>query len=421
MATLFSVLDIICARGFLRQMTALATTSREVGELLPMGTAKQVYDSSRDDVVDALTTYLAYWEGNSESHQVLDMVSTETGLTPLQCAVQGNRLGCVELLTDASPAIDVNKFGEYRQQSPLHLACYAGFGPIVRVLASVRGIKVNGRYEDEGEDEGPSPLYLAAKGGHAEVVSILVGLKGINLYKGSCTYDDYTTPLDIAMRGNRKKVTAILLEAIEKRQALNAAGLEVFRAAQQGNMSELGELAETWRGNEDVLDWIHPIDDEEEDDEEDSVSGLTHLLIASSSGHTHAVQLLWENLCVNPVYIAEHGAKWVCSAAQMGLLDVLRLVLSSPHFDKAQGSAVSNALMLASQNGHTAIVRELCAEDGIDVNLVGVWFLKEPTALDVALSHGNDAVAVILRAAGAKTAAELRAEEDAVQRCTEES
>ena len=70
--TLLDVIEAMCARGFLRQATRLAVTSKEVGAACPMGTGKQIHDAATEGNAAALTTYLAYWRGSRESNEVLN-------------------------------------------------------------------------------------------------------------------------------------------------------------------------------------------------------------------------------------------------------------------------------------------------------------------------------------------------------------
>lgn len=44
-------------------------------------------------------------------------------------------------------------------------------------------------------------------------------------------------------------------EAMEKKRALAASAMELFRAAHGGNLPELRRLATKWSGNEEVLGW----------------------------------------------------------------------------------------------------------------------------------------------------------------------
>lgn len=59
-ASLSAVLESMCARGFLRQVTALCMVSKELAEAAPMGTIRQIHNASRDGHDAKLTTYLAF-------------------------------------------------------------------------------------------------------------------------------------------------------------------------------------------------------------------------------------------------------------------------------------------------------------------------------------------------------------------------
>ena len=68
---LLDILEAMCARGFLRQATRLAMTSREVAAACSNGTGRQIYDAAKDGNATALTTYLAYWRERRERGSVM--------------------------------------------------------------------------------------------------------------------------------------------------------------------------------------------------------------------------------------------------------------------------------------------------------------------------------------------------------------
>ena len=214
-AKLLDVIEAMCARGFLRQATSLTMTSAEVAIAFPMGTGRQIWEAAKQGNAAALTTYLAYWRGNSESNKVLNYPyyhNTDI-LSPLGIAVWHNRVACVELLASVSPAVDANK-------GPVPALCVAsrkGFAAAVRILLAVPGILVNktgaGRC---------TPLHEASEGGHAEVVRILVGVKDIYLWAQNEKMD---TALELAKKGKHQAVIAILEEAIAARKVADDAGM----------------------------------------------------------------------------------------------------------------------------------------------------------------------------------------------------
>ena len=210
--TILDVIEAMCSRSFLQQATRLAVTSRVVAAACPMGTGRQIYKAAKEGNAAALTTYIAYWRGNSESNEVLDWADM-VDWAPLAVAAKTNRVTCVELLASASPAVNVNK-------GPVPALCAAsheGFAAVVRILLAVPDILVNTRDED-----GNTPLLMAAKGGHAEVVRILVGVKGIDF---NCSDHYFDTALNVAKKGKHQEVTAILEEAIAAKKMLDDAGM----------------------------------------------------------------------------------------------------------------------------------------------------------------------------------------------------
>lgn len=455
---LLAVLVPMCARGFLRQVTALTTASKKLAEAAPMGTARQIYEASRGGHEAVLTTYLAYWKGNRERYEVLNWMSSD-GAASLHAAVRWNQLACVKLLVAAVPDVAicfVNKF----DGAPLHIACDKCFVPIVRILLA-SGVSLSPRDMSQN-----TPLHLAAKRGNSEIVQMLTDMKVTGKDDGlelEAQNDKGKTALDLARDGNHDDVVAI----IEKKKALNANGLEVFRSAFYGDMVELGRLTEKWEGNEEVLNWFPSTPYAELEDEfmlESSwLYGATPILVASHNGHLAAVQLLCGCAGVNPFHLSDmkfNILMWaVLSSRNDNAGAICRYLLSAlPSIDvnyKSENcgeTALSLAveqqntecvrtlinvegidlkviielLSTAIHDGSVEIVRILCATPGIGINInkyISIPYGRrqerkwvEGTVLDqVAIQqegYGNEMedlaeIADLLRAAGAKTAAQL--------------
>lgn len=435
-----AILEPMCARGFLRQVTRLCVANKEIGVAAPMGTASQIYDASKDGDAGSLTTYLAYWKGNREGKVVFNWFSSD-GLTCLQAAVKCNKLACVELLV-AEPAVDINIKRPFSRDAgdddadltPLHIASRENFIEIVRVLATAPGIRLNFQWYRED-----TPLHLAATRGHTEVVRFLLGLKDVRLQEGNKAGK---TPLDLALDAGHSGVATLLREAIEKKRSLDAAGVELVRAAHQGNMPELQRLCKKWSGNVLVLNWS--LSDRENDTVIDDVlrgaMDVSAVLIAVHQGHLEAVRLLLETPGVDPHIVHKHtGFNILMIAAARGHLAVVGLLLSAvPDLDvnfvarlgqTAIVLAIMNrhieifkfllplvnvnladdrgmtVLMLVSERASVELVHLLLERPAIDVNFVGGLSPYDETALDYA--RHNPTVQGVLRERGAKTVDEL--------------
>ena len=316
------VIESMCARGFLRQVTLLALTSKEVASICPMGTGRQVHDAARDGNAPALTTFIQYWQDNKESRLVLDWSPPRYlgESTPLVAAAARNRVSCVELLASTSPAVDVNA----GRGAALYAACVGGFAAVVRILTAVPNIHVN----EQQMPDGCRPLHVAALYGHADVVHLLVAVKGIDLNGINC---NGKSPIDLAMQEQHQEVTAILVEAIAAKKALHAAGRQVFKAAEVGDVSKLGPLLKTWTGNQVVLNW--ELKEDDEDDEGNWLDGTSPLMAASVEGHADAVQMMVNTAGVDVNKAGDDGWTALICAADYGRPNVVRVLVAAPGID----------------------------------------------------------------------------------------
>lgn len=71
---LIDVIECMCSQGYLRQVTALCMASNKLAAAAPLGTAKQIYKASRAGHDTKLSIFLAFWNGNDESWNVLNWV-----------------------------------------------------------------------------------------------------------------------------------------------------------------------------------------------------------------------------------------------------------------------------------------------------------------------------------------------------------
>jgi ankyrin repeat protein len=90
-------------------------------------------------------------------------------------------------------------------------------------------------------------------------------------------------------------------------------------------------------------------------------------------------------------------------AVSEGKLEVVRYLLDEGADVNARGNGGNTVLAEAAYYGHVAIVKELLLR-GADINAIGA----DGTALDVAVSRNNSAVADLLKHQGGKSAGNLR-------------
>lgn len=329
----------MCAQGFLRQATRLAVTSKEMGEMAPMGTGKQIYDAAVADNKSAIATYLAYWRGNKDSFKVLNWNSEV--MSPLAVAASHNRLAIVDMLVAACPYVDVNA-GPF---PALCLAARRGYTEIVRSLVSANRIDVNLM-----DITGNAPLGLAARRGHTEVVRILCGVKAIDLdhrHGGTDTVtslrelrelSNYTdsisevlpyggkTALELAIEGHHHEVVAIIEGAYAALRALDQASEDIYTAALNGDWIALGPLLKKWAGNEDVLN---------------RDGNRLPLQAASRRGHLFVVKMLiaTPGIAVNKLDDSRYTA--LMHAAGYGHPAVVTFLLTVPGIDLFKKSTLS--------------------------------------------------------------------------------
>lgn len=310
MSSLLDVVDLLCARGFLHAVTRLCVTSKAVKELAPMGTGRQVHDAASAGRDKELAVYLAYWRGNCDSAEVFNWLPSPDADSPLAAAVRFNQLGCVKLLLEFVPSVDVNK-GDL---CALTWACRLGRAAVVRMLlAATPDIDVNKK-----GFRGRMPLHWAAENGHAEVVRLLVPVKDIELDAQDVKR---WPPLSLALRGKHHEVVAILKETFEKKKEVEQATFAVYDACRIGNVFALAELAKQWRGREEVLSGV------------DHILGQSPIHVASRNGHVEAVRLLVSIPGVHADKVDRDGRSPLMVSALWGRVEVVRLFLSLQGID----------------------------------------------------------------------------------------
>src|SRR5260370_20614853 len=124
-----------------------------------------------------------------------------------------------------------------------------------------------------------------------------------------------------------------------------------------------------------------------------------HFAQAAADGNLRRMQLLhFAGAHVNP---HGNGCMPLYLAAGEGRLDVVRYLLDEGADVNAREKFGDTALNETAYYGHISVIKELLFR-GADINTIGI----DGTALDIAISRGNAAVADLLKHHGGKRALE---------------
>ena len=261
----------------------------------------------------------------------------------IMCCSRGNVAKFKRLLKFG--AVDINMVADGGT-----LLCYAalkGYAVMIRELLSVSGIDVN-----LAQQGGATPLYLAAQNGHAAVVKLLLNAPGINVNLAELSGN---TPLSVATQYKREELVRLLL----------------------------------------TVPNIMP--DAQRDD------GASPLCLAVQIGHSGIITLLLKRGADVNLTICD-GSAPLCIAAKYGNIEIVRLLLQVPDIQINRiKEDRATALNIASQQGHTAVVK-LLIRKGADPNIVN---FEGIAPLHVACLRGHSTIVEMLLHTGADTEAEV--------------
>jgi ankyrin repeat protein len=251
------------------------------------------------------------------------------GGLPLHCASRQGLEHVVELLLQVCNANAADENGD----TALHQAAITGRAAVVRLLLTVKDLKVNLKSKRKR-----TALSLAAENGHETIVQMLIE-KGAELETKD---SDGRTALQLATMGQHVEVVLILLEKGAKVKAKGEDGKTVLHLAAENGHEAVVRL---------LLEHEADVNAEERD-------GETALHWAAKNGHEGVVRLLLEHKAdVNAKQ--EDGWRALHLAAVNGHEAVVRLLLEHEADVNAKQGDGWGALHLAAENGHEAVMRLL--------------------------------------------------------------
>ncbi len=295
----------------------------------------------------------------------LSLVGQE-GFTPLLLSAQNGHLEVMTTLMEAGA--DLHATTDLGL-SALSLASRFGHLESVRVLIKV-GADIQATCSD-----GFTPLHMAAEGGHVMVVEELVGAGADPQPKTSACL----TPLHVAARGGFTKVFTALVKAGADLQATNAKGTTpLHSAADEGHWAVVKALTEAG-ANPDAR----------------VISGETPLSCAAARGHLKVVKVLLRAKA-NPLLTSTHSPFGhdttfvpLDGAAKNGHTAVVKELIQQVGIERCAGaSGGMDALLLAAEDHHVGVMALLTEAGVVDTG----------EALHVSARSGQvDAVKLLLR------------------------
>ncbi|KAH6904886.1 ankyrin repeat-containing domain protein, partial [Coprinopsis sp. MPI-PUGE-AT-0042] len=229
------------------------------------------------------------------------------GLTPLAVAASANRLSMLDDLL-ALPEAEVNH-GDW---TPLIVACFKGYLPLVQRLLTIPGIDLNALSKS-----GSSALLSACRNGHLGIVQALLASHGTDLNIKNSKGD---TPLLRAASGGHIEIVKLLLDAPDIR---------------------LNEV---------------------------NADGWTALGSACSRGHRAIVEILLRLPDIDVNKTAHNGWPPLVAAVHRGHEAIAKMLLQSRTINvNATNGYGASALLCATSKSHVRLIELLLAAAGIDV------------------------------------------------------
>lgn len=400
--------DPLAGSGTFTSMTAtsgpptLSTRESTTRSLLPSCSSLHSAAKSGDDLA-ILDAYL-------DDRSAINTVDPETGFTPLQTALNGNRQEAVKTLITLGARVHDVRPGCLPENVPLHAASELGNPELLQKVLNLSSDDLNAH----DPVSGLTPLAFALRGNHLDAARVLLGA-GANPAQANA---DGSLPLvQAATRGDAAAVQLLLANgasvdhkgglAVTALQAatgmghaemvklLLANGADVHQVDEKGQTMLFAAIAMRQPSITAIL-LDHGINTEHADR-----CGRTALCYAAWFGSVEQGKILlgWGANQNHP------GGPWgtpIMNAAKRGHLEFLKLLLPAERqLLDAKDSEGNTALHLAAHEGHDAAVQELI-KNGADMRLTNK---RGNTPLATATLTGHIATMALL----------LDAEKDLVQ------
>lgn len=248
----------------------------------------------------------------------------------------------VRILVDWKPKLRTIRAGN--GDLPLHRAAAFGRLRAVDYLSHSDDINLHG-------NDGKTALHYAIVHGNVAVVKCLLD-HGADVNAGDQSYEDYKSPLIVALEAQNDEIVEILLDFGAHIESQDEKGWRpIHFAANRGRTALAHRLLNMGCASE-------PLTDE----------GATPLFIALSQNYVDVVDLLWTHTQGKTLQLSHSGATYGHLAAQRGSLDSIHrlLKLDKKIFEQADLDG-NDSLLLAAAAGQSKVV-DLLLSSGIDPN-----------------------------------------------------
>uniref|UniRef100_A0A665VVX5 Ankyrin 1, erythrocytic a n=1 Tax=Echeneis naucrates TaxID=173247 RepID=A0A665VVX5_ECHNA len=346
-----------------------------------------------------------------------DVLSKQTGFTPLHIAAHYENLNVAQLLLNRGANVN---FTPKNGITPLHIASRRGNVIMVRLLLD-RGALIDAKTKDEltplhcaarnaqHSRNGLSPIHMAAQGDHMDCVK--------QLLQYNAEIDDITldhlTPLHVAAHCGHHRMAKVLLDKGAKPNSRALNGFTPLHIACKKNHMRVMDLLLKHSASLEAV----------------TESGLTPLHVASFMGHLNIVKILLQkgaspsasNVKVEtPLHMASRAGHYEVAefllqnaapvdakakddqtplhcAARMGHKELVKLLLEHKANPNSTTTAGHTPLHIASREGHVQTVRILLDMEAQQTKMTKKGF----TPLHVASKYGKVDVAELLLERGA--------------------